>query len=308
MEAGDESMMQGPFSHWQKAVETHDDAQDQSLAGRPDMAPIFQFSQNSLQDYVDCARRFQLRYVLNQRWPAAETEPISEHEKFVEEGAQFHLMVQRHLLGIPVDKLIPAEGDLRDWWLNYLTSDPLRGLPSIIRQPEAQLSAPLGEQRLLARFDLLCIDPGERAVIVDWKTSRYRPDRQKLGERLQSRIYSYVLAEAGSHLFGGSIHPEQISLIYWFAYEPTRPEVFQYDSARHAENRVYLSDLVSRVLAHDESIWPLTADEDRCKYCVYRSLCNRGVKAGLLEESAAEVLEHTFDFDFELEDIDEIAF
>jgi len=29
----------------------------------------FSFAQSSLQDYLDCPRRFQLRYVLNQPWP-----------------------------------------------------------------------------------------------------------------------------------------------------------------------------------------------------------------------------------------------
>jgi hypothetical protein len=35
----------------------------------------FHFTQSSLQDYLDCPRRFQLRYVLDQPWPAVESEP-----------------------------------------------------------------------------------------------------------------------------------------------------------------------------------------------------------------------------------------
>jgi CRISPR/Cas system-associated exonuclease Cas4 (RecB family) len=300
-------MTQGAFSHWQKSIAVHD-IKTEPPSEAVDLSPIFQFSQNSLQDYVDCARRFQLRYVLNQRWPAVETEPISDHERFIEEGSQFHLLVQRHVLGIPVEPMLPSEGNLRDWWQNFITSNPLKNLPAKFREPEVQLSAPLGDKRLLARFDLLCIDPGERIVIVDWKTSRFRPERQKLAQRLQSRVYPFVVAEAASYLFGEPISPEQISLIYWFANEPAQPEIFTYDSARHAENRAYLAELIARITTHDAPVWPLTEDEEQCKYCVYRSLCDRGVKAGSLQDSASEVLEHSFEFDFDLDDVDEVAF
>jgi hypothetical protein len=300
-------MTQGSFSHWQKSIAVHEVKTDPQIEPI-DLSPIFQFSQNSLQDYVDCARRFQLRYVLNQRWPAVESEPISEHERFIEEGSQFHLLVQRHVLGIAVEPMLPSEGDLYDWWQNFMTSNPLKDLPTRFREPEVQLSAPLGDKRLLARFDLLCIEPGERIVIVDWKTSRFRPDRQKLSQRLQSRVYPFVVAEAASYLFGGAVAPEQISLIYWFAKEPTRPEVFIYDSARHAKNRAYLTELTARITAHEAEIWPLTEDIEHCKYCVYRSLCDRGVKAASLEDMVSEVLDHNFTFDFDLNDVDEIAF
>ena len=39
----------------------------------------FHFSQGSLQDYVDCPRRFQLRYMMKLAWPAVEAEPAVEY-------------------------------------------------------------------------------------------------------------------------------------------------------------------------------------------------------------------------------------
>ena len=44
------------------------------------MREDFRFSQGSLQDYVDCQRRFQLRYVVNQSWPDVQAEPLMELE------------------------------------------------------------------------------------------------------------------------------------------------------------------------------------------------------------------------------------
>jgi CRISPR/Cas system-associated exonuclease Cas4 (RecB family) len=291
-----------PFEHWRQSIQPKEIEQTEYNAeGLP---PVFQFSQNNLQDYADCARRFQLRYVEGQRWPAVENEPLEEHEKFMEQGSEFHLLVQRHLLGVPADQLSPADPLLAAWWDSYLRVPP-PDIPSTVRVPETQLSTPLGDQRLLARFDLLAIEPGQRAVIVDWKTTRHRPKRETLAARLQTRLYPFVLAEAGAALFGGPITPDQISLIYWFAEEPGKPEEFIYNAAAHEANREYLSDLIAQVLKHKEEIWPLTDDLKQCDYCVYRSLCNRGVTAGDFREID---FERDDDFNVDLDGVEEIAF
>lgn len=294
----------GPFSHWQRVLRPRLPEPRPAMGRLP---PVFQFSQQSLQDYVDCPRRFQLRYVEGQRWPAIQSEPVEEHEQFVRRGAEFHLLVRRHLLGVPAEALTPSDPLLKSWWDNYLTYPP-DDLPVALRLPEVQLSTPLGDQRLLARFDLLALDPGERAVIVDWKTTHFRPSRQTLARRLQTHVYPFVLVEAGAHLFGGPIAPEQVTLIYWFAERPVEPEVFPYDAARHSENRKFLADLVAEVLAHTEEEWPLTDDERQCRYCVYRSLCSRGVEAGPLEDAGPDIVEGGVEFDFDLDEVDEIAF
>lgn len=301
----------GPFSHWEQAIQPRENALTASPAKETGhLPPLFQFSQNSLQDYADCARRFQLRYIDGQRWPAAESEPIEEQERLMEQGTEFHLLVQRHILGLPVETLTPQERPLSDWWDAYLTYTP-KDLPTSIRLPEAQLTTPVGKaHRLMARYDLLAIDPGERMVIVDWKTTRSRPSHEILARRLQTRVYPFVLAEAGAHLFGGPIPPEAITLIYWFVEAPTQPEVFQYNNNLYAKDRAYLTGLIDEILGQDESVWMLTDDDFHCKYCVYRSLCERGIRAGRLDEAdiQATSLDVDFDFTFEFDEIEEIAF
>ena len=152
----------------------------------------FQFSQGSLQDYVDCPRRFQLRYLLRLQWPAIEAEPPLENERHLQQGAAFHRLVHQHILGVPLEKLSPpvADPDLRRWWHNYSTAD-LALSPS--RYPEIVLSAPMGAYRLVAKYDLVTVDPGRGASILDWKTSRKRPKRKWLAERLQTKVYPYLL-------------------------------------------------------------------------------------------------------------------
>ena len=85
------------------------------------LPPGFQFSQGSLQDYVDCPRRFQLRYLLRVAWPALEAEPALENERHLRQGAAFHRLVHQHVLGLPPERLSRTVTDeaVRRWWRNY---------------------------------------------------------------------------------------------------------------------------------------------------------------------------------------------
>jgi CRISPR/Cas system-associated exonuclease Cas4 (RecB family) len=274
----------------------------------------FQFSQASLQDYVDCPRRFQLRYMLQLAWPAQEAEPVLEHERLMRQGAAFHRLVHRHALGMDEEKLtrMVQEPDLRRWWHNYL-AHPLAGLPEN-RYPEFTLSAPLGAPttdgyRLLAKYDLVAVAPGERAVIVDWKTSRRRPKRQYLAERLQTRVYPCLLVQAGTHLGGQLIVPEQVTMTYWFADHPGEPVHFPYDMALWEADEEYLTALIAEISGREDAIYPKTDEVRRCGFCPYRSLCQRGVRPGHLDDwgdefDAGDVLDIALDFD----QIGEIAF
>jgi hypothetical protein len=68
-------------------------------------ASLTTLSQSSLQDYVDCARRFQLRYIDRLSYPAIESEPALENEKHQQEGEYFHRLVQQYLIGIPAEQI-----------------------------------------------------------------------------------------------------------------------------------------------------------------------------------------------------------
>jgi CRISPR/Cas system-associated exonuclease Cas4 (RecB family) len=284
--------------------------------------PNTQFSQNSLQDYVNCPRRFQLRYVLRQPWPAVPSEPLGEYERLIERGQRFHQLVQRHSLGMTQDELGKTihDPDLRRWWQDYLVSPP-PNLPSAVRRAEVTLSTPLAGSpgRLVARYDLLAVDPGQpavspakgRAVIVDWKTNQKRPSSATLAARLQTRVYRYVLVEAGSALNGGQpLSPDQVTMIYWFAQHPARPEILPYDAAQHAHDAAYLADQIARIAAHaasGEREWPLTPNEQHCRFCTYRSLCDRGILPGPLSDfDADQALDLGLEFEFE--EVEEIEY
>ena len=296
------------------------------------LAQDFTFSQSSLQDYVDCPRRFQLRHVQRLAWPALTAEPPLDNESFMQQGAVFHRLVQQHLLGISPERLggMITDAQLREWWENYLQAhpDPQGGLPHGLAAEthaegkhcltEISLSTPLGKYRLVGKFDALVISRTEephRAKILEWKTSYSRPKPVELQKRIQTRAYPYLLVKAGTSLNDGeAIQPEQVEMIYWFARFPAQAQLFKYDSRQFMLDGEYLEGLLAEIEASSEADFPLTQDEKHCRYCVYRSLCDRGVQASPLEEELADLETETSQtggergIEFSFEQIGEISF
>lgn len=270
------------------------------------LAPEFQFSQGVLQDFADCPRRFRLRYLEQLAWPAVAADPILAQERHLRLGVRFHHLVQQHQLGLPqaqLTALAQEDPDLERWWRNYLAHGPA-DLP-VQRHPETTLSTTLAGVRLVAKYDLLAVRPAERLVIVDWKTNRHRPQRAWLAKRLQTRVYRYVLARCGQHLNAGApVDPEQVQMVYWFAEAPQHPESFAYDRIQFDEDEAYLNGLIETIRRMTD--FPLTEEADHCRFCVYRSLCERGVAAHVAKEE--DPFQDEVDLDLDLDQIAEVEF
>jgi hypothetical protein len=274
------------------------------------LKPEFQFHQGNLQDYVECNRRFELRYIERRRWPALQSEPVLEQERHMLMGQRFHRMVHQSILNISLDtsQLTASEPELAQWWENFTGMNPLSTLPEL-RYPEHTLTAHLAGFRLIAKYDLLAVDPGKCAIIVDWKTG-YRPTPGRLKKRLQSRLYPFLLVEASKQMNGGlAFRPEQIQMVYWYTAFPNEPIVFEYDQDTYLADRNYLEMLILEICGRQPGQFLMASDESACKFCVYRSLCNRGIKAGNwneMEEDHEDEIPTTIDLDFD--QIGEIAF
>jgi CRISPR/Cas system-associated exonuclease Cas4 (RecB family) len=251
------------------------------------LPPAFRFSQSSLQDFVDCPRRFQLRYLLEQRYPAPAAEPLAEVERSIELGRRFHLNMERHWRGLPAFKELDPV--LAGWWQMYQQSPP--PLPGHIRRPEVTAVATLAGQRFTATFDLLAHseDPESEVVIVDYKTTR-RPQRHHLERRLQTVVYPLMLAVTADRLIGRPLKPSQITMIYWFA-DTGETEAFRYSDVARQESERRLKAIFAQLFTLEASIFPLTTNERMCGLCEYRSLCGRGQKADEISAGADELLD-----------------
>ena len=219
-------------------------------------------------------------------------------------------MIHQYVLGLLPERLssMIIDEDLSRWWRSYLESGPV-GLPAS-RYPEVVLSAPVRDHRLVAKYDLIAVGPAQRAVIIDWKTYRKRPQREWLAARLQTRVYPYLLVRAGSHLIEGqSFLPELMEMVYWFANFPDNPERFSYSAAQCKEDEVHVSSLIEEIAGLGDEDFALTVQERRCRYCRYRSLCQRGVRAGRFEEAEEGIEpEDTLDISLDFEQIAEIEY
>ena len=253
----------------------------------------FRFSQSSLQDYSDCRRRFQLRYLMQYKWPAVESEPALENEHFLQQGILFHHLAYQLIAGVPPDLLEPQVRDpeLRVWWQNFLEfSASFRLLEHAELYPEMSLAAGLGDHSLMAKFDLIVRQADGRITIYDWKTSQRRADRNWLAQRIQTRLYPYLLVRAGASLnHGMPIEPSGLEMVYWFASFPQQAIRFPYNDSAYSEQDAFITGLVDEILRLEADEFYLTSHVKRCAYCVYRSLCERGTDAGALDESEEPV-------------------
>ena len=262
----------------------------------------FSFNQQNLQDYVDCTRRFYLRHIQKLEWPAIESEPVREQESLLQLGQQFHLMVQQNFAGVPAEAITDSTGDpeLLFWWqeFNALKINYLPGL----KYCEVLYSVPFASYRLVAKFDLLIIEAEKKATIYDWKTSQHPPKRTTLQSRLQTKVYPLVLSlVSASSKVMSAIDAEKIQMIYWYPDPLISPIQFDYSNSQMQEDSSYIAGLINEISNRPIDSFEKTSQESRCKFCRYRSLCERGLQAGDISKSeeSIDTNDTIFDIDFD---------
>jgi hypothetical protein len=195
-------------------------------------------------------------------------------------------MVQRALCGLP-PAAGPVSGDsgrlFALWHAAWRAAE--RDLP-LLREVECTLGVRLpphagsGSARLLARFDLIAVEPGRRAVILDWKSGGV-PARERLRARVQSRLLPYIVVEASPALPWGPLLPAQVELHYWFAAAPGEPVILRYNDEQHAAQHEWLRALLTSLRQKQvEDDFPPAPDDEAtpcslCTHCIYRSRCGR---------------------------------
>ena len=267
----------------------------------------FSFTQGSTQDYADCARRFELRYIKRLRYPALEVQQALEYEMRIRQGERFHKLVQQHLLGVPAERLTASlddDAELSRWWRSYLANG-LTGLPPE-RHAEITLQTHLAGRRLIAKYDLLALEAGGDAVIVDWKTGDRVPSQQYLRSRMQTIVYRYVLAGAGAHLYGAPIPPERIRMDYVYVARGGERLSMAYSAAQLAQDEAELREIIDAIETAQE--FPLTEEQGRCRFCTFRSLCERGGAGDLHDFAFDEDEQEQESFELDFDQIAEIEF
>jgi hypothetical protein len=71
----------------------------------------------------------------------------------------------------------------------------------------------------------------------------------------------------------------------------------------YQQDRTYLVNLVNEIAVLGVEEYTLTDRIENCRYCEYRSLCNRGIEAGEINDEPGEIVDEgemldTTQFDF----------
>lgn len=270
----------------------------------------FQFSQNNLQDYVDCQRRFQLKYFQKLEWPAPRVEPIIEAEQQMLLGQRFHELIQQYFIGIPTINLEEYIDDsiLLLWWKNFLHR--FEGAFPGRLFPEHIITCKIDGVNFIAKYDLIQIKPDSTVIIYDWKTSRIPPKMEITIKRLQSRVYPLLFMKGAASFFkDGNFSNDNLQMMYWYPNFPELSATIPYNNTKFEKDLIFIRDLINEIRVKDPNDFLLTDEVKRCNYCNYRSLCNRGIAAGKLNEMEND--EQTEDTDlseFTFENLQEIPY
>lgn len=270
-----------------------------------------QLNQSNLQDFLVCPRRFQLKVIQGLSLPAAFSEPIEEFEKSTQLGNRFHLICQQFFSG--VDSIL-LENSISDPKLQIMWESFLPYGETLLQYrlyPEPLLSIPFQNHKLIAKYDLIVEIHSEQYLIIDWKTSAKKSPRAQLDKRLQTHLYPFILSLAGNDLFPEiSILPAFIEMHYWYPLNSEHEEIFPYSDEKHASLKLDLDQIITNInnLILNGSEFHLTDDQTSCKFCVFRSLCNRGSTAGSFENSMLLEREDIKNIQFDMDQVSEIEF
>lgn len=243
------------------------------------MSPVAtpRLSAHALDELGRCPRKFALKYLQQTFWPGCPPDPDPTSAN-LGVGQAFHLLVQMHAMGLPVEASLEALADdggrLRRLWSAFEASPHALPASDARLWTEQQLNFFLGGVSFNVRYDRLLLHEG-RWTIVDWKTGRVKDD---IDTSWQTRLYRLALVEAGLGLGLGPIAPETVTLLYW-EVETGRGVPLPYDARAHAADRALVEARAAEASRPfnpydpDESTYPRNLKH--CRQCGFYSLCNR---------------------------------
>jgi hypothetical protein len=258
------------------------------------------FSAVKIQDFMDCERRYELKYILEQSWPSISSEPIAEIEENIRKGNEFHFLIFQFFSGIPKDKLICSieDAEIQKWFNSFL--DFSKNIDPKKTFPEFHIVSQLNDLRLTAVFDLVYISENNKVRIFDWKTSRFIPKKATLSSKVQTILYPYLIYETYREFLPKiNLVPEDISMQYWYPAAPNEEYLFKYGKSIHENHHIFLENTLNEICNKNIGEYALTNNKTKCGFCSYRSLCDRGTyAASYLDLMDTEIEGNDFSIDF----------
>ncbi len=203
------------------------------------MTSHWHLSQKHLNTLETCPPLFQKIYLQQLKIPFN----LIQEEK-TQWGKQFHLLMQQHNLGLPIDDIQTDNDDLKlsVKALINATEDIWTSSEIITKKAEYQVNYTLNNYLFTSVYDLLILYKN-KAVIFDWKTYLKPQDEDKLINNWQTKLYLYILAEKLDY------RPHQLSFTYWFVKLPNKPQrqTIKYNKTKHEKTRKELNYLLEKL-------------------------------------------------------------
>lgn len=202
----------------------------------------------------------------------------------MQRGELFHRLVLWHDLGLDTSLILQSAGDpvLEAQWAAYQSFRDALSAGGVAVQHDQSLVARCAGYSVLAKIDALVVDPTGGVTIYDWKTAEH-PNRIRLSDSQQSKVYPYVVWEALRHRPGATLTgPAQIRLVYWFPSRPNEPLEIPYSPERLTTGSAWLAALLSTITS--DSTFEMTSDRTRCQQCEYIAHCGVKPEDGHLAE------------------------
>lgn len=264
---------------------------------------INRISQQHLNTLETCPRKFEYLYLDGLNLPLDPDK--QERIKF---GNQFHLLMQQQELGLDISPILTISQDLADCFqalqksvpdllleTNQLTNKVSNSISqsSVFRQAEYNLNLSYQNYIITVIYDLLITDH-QYAHIYDWKTYPLPEKSNKIIENWQTRLYLFVLAEAGGYV------PENITMTYWFikSNQSQKAEHLQitYDQIQHEKNRQDLENLLEKLTDYlkqqqtKQKPFPqVNVNLGICSLCQFLNRCqNQLLALNLINEKTSE--------------------
>jgi len=240
------------------------------------------FSATTLQDFIDCKRKFKLKYIDHLSWPAPLSQLNTKYSEAITRGRKFHQLIQQHFIGIPDYELFNSIQDhtVRQWLKNALSFE-ISSEKQTKKMVEYHVSYINKGVLLTGVIDLLLISPDSGMKIIDWKTGLSKPNLDRYKSRIQTRLYPYLLLQSpafSANRFEG-LKTQEITFNYWFTNFPEHSLSFTYDRQNFNQDDAYFDDLITTITLTPVEEMLMTHNIDLCRSCPFQLYCGRNIQA-----------------------------
>lgn len=228
----------------------------------------FVFSQNSLNTFRICPKKFRYKYIDRIGWEKDD----KEYYDSMEMGRDFHLICERYFRNIPIGNLdFDKSGKFSKWIERIKNIVPIEDEKKYL--PEYGVFINIEGVRINAKYDLVVIytEGGKECIdIWDWKTENRKITYKDASMRMQTTVYMYMAYEAVSKIHGIDKNNVRIRMMYYQPDYADQPVRIEYTDEKISEDRKRIYGIIENIETSDF----IPINKNGCKWCEFSRICD----------------------------------